>query len=1167
MALSLILFSFKENSFCEYNLKNASKKIEREGRFLLSHIQKIDFKDFESFDNLKNITFAFVDDKLIYWNNNYIPPEFIYDMEIKNDFGLTHNLTGWYLYTSAKRNDTTIYLLKKIKAEYQVNNYFLNNSESFINCENTIFSNSEEETGINIYNLSGDFLLNLSQTDHTETNSHFDDYLKLLYIIITALLIVIFILNVFLFVTRKKIIYIVISFLATATIIAINYFTLLFVNNFNIYYSIISILFSIALLSTTPVLKFLPQKKTIALHPLFIILITIFFFLCSWIMHNLLSSDFAKSTEFSVVTYFSSTITFLLIIIINASMFVFIRSIFNNGAKINIPWYISFFLVLLTSFGFYTITNLNTLVFIYTCTFSLLILFLYEIRKIFIRNKFLNYFFITLLLSLLTSAIYNISSNSQTKEIHKTIAETISICDDEILEKEISFKNPKIQTDNLIVTEIFDSVSTPENDIYISEYITDKYLDRLKLNYEIQITICRENELIEIQPEGDIFNCIEYFNSIVEDFAIETIDSVLYNVKTNTESLYYIYRIDYTNPELPEEQASVFIEFISSNIPEGLGYPELLIDSRANKINLSGFSIANYSNSNLIYKFGDYDYTTTIPESFFTNRNNFLEENNYIHYSIKNSDGIYVIVSKPKQTFSTKTFVFSITFLIFTFLSAIFFIIFRFNKVKSTFTQSFSTRLQIFIITTLTISFSILAFFTLLYIDQKNRQTIENQLTERTNSVLIELQHKLDNINSLNQTEPEVLHNLLRKFSLVFFSDINLYNTDGRLIATSRPEIFDNYLQSDLINREAYNAIYNDNKLHFITNEKIGTLRYFSSYSPLLLNDPEPAGIINLPYFARQSEINRSFFKMISYIINIYVIIGILGTILAILFSGYLIRPLRILQQKMSKVRIDKKNEQFNWKRKDEIGALIHEYNKMVQKLEQSADLIKKNERESAWRENAQQIAHEIKNPLTPMRLNVQYLEKSYKNNDPDFASKLDQVSNSLIKQIEVLNNVAEDFSNMSKAKNRKMEKIDLQKVIETSVSTFDKRKNISITTLYLPDSDVFFVCGFEKDLLRVFNNLIKNAMQALSANENGKISILTIKDGKFIKVTVSDNGKGIPEEMQNKIFQPYFTTKSSGTGLGLAIVKTIMNEIGGEITYESTIDKGTIFTLQFLTK
>ena len=233
----------------------------------------------------------------------------------------------------------------------------------------------------------------------------------------------------------------------------------------------------------------------------------------------------------------------------------------------------------------------------------------------------------------------------------------------------------------------------------------------------------------------------------------------------------------------------------------------------------------------------------------------------------------------------------------------------------------------------------------------------------------------------------------------------------------------------------------------------------------------------------------------------------------------------------------------------------------MVDKLEQSAELLKHSERESAWREVARQIAHEIKNPLTPMKLNVQYLERAYSEEDPASKDKIRSISKSLIQQIDTLDKVAEMFSDFAISNVRKFDKVDIVKVINSAAALFKNYKNININIDHIEKA--YYIKAAEKDMVRVFNNLIKNAVQSLENTQAGMIDISVIKAVSNIEVRITDNGKGIDDEFKSKVFQPYFTTKSGGTGLGLAIVKNIMNEIGGSISFEST-ENGTTFFLKF---
>jgi nitrogen fixation/metabolism regulation signal transduction histidine kinase len=296
----------------------------------------------------------------------------------------------------------------------------------------------------------------------------------------------------------------------------------------------------------------------------------------------------------------------------------------------------------------------------------------------------------------------------------------------------------------------------------------------------------------------------------------------------------------------------------------------------------------------------------------------------------------------------------------------------------------------------------------------------------------------------------------------------------------------------------------------------------------------------------------------------LFVILGIIATLLALFLSKILIKPLAVLQKSLATIQIEKPNTKIEWNIDDEIGKLIKEYNKMIDKLEQSTALLKQSERESAWREIAQQIAHEIKNPLTPMKLNVQYLEKAYLESDPKFDEKMKSISASLITQIETLDKVAEMFSDFAKTNRKNFEKVNLLEIVKSSASLFHNNSFFKIEITYEKNKSDYFILAFEKDILRVFNNLIKNAIQSLEGKPSGKVEVVLTSDENQIVVQVIDNGKGIKDKEKSNIFQPYFTTKTGGTGLGLAIVKNIMAEIGGEISFESSPETGTCFILKF---
>jgi len=451
----------------------------------------------------------------------------------------------------------------------------------------------------------------------------------------------------------------------------------------------------------------------------------------------------------------------------------------------------------------------------------------------------------------------------------------------------------------------------------------------------------------------------------------------------------------------------------------------------------------------------------------------------------------------------------------------------------------------------------------LIYLIKLNNDKNNEILSEKSHSVLIELEHKLANEEALNEEIKPFLSELLYKFSLVFFSDINLYNTTGELLASSRPEIFDNGLISEQMNSQAYYQLSYNHKLLFIHNENISNQEYLSAYLPFRNANNKLIAYLNLPYFAKQTELKADIFTFLVAFINIYVILIALSIFIALIISRHITKPLQFIREKLGSLNLTKTNEKIIWNKKDEIGNLIFEYNRMIDELSESANLLAKSEREGAWRDMAKQVAHEIKNPLTPMKLSVQYLKKAWDEDAPDFSDRLKRFSQTLIEQIDTLSQIATEFSDFAKMPISDNEQIDISQIINSSILLFSDYPKITIN--FKPQTDKkFFINADKKQILRVFNNLLKNSVQALRHVEKGEINIYIKSTSDNIIVKISDNGIGIPKNQFDKIFTPSFTTKSHGMGLGLAIVKNIVNNSGGNIYFESVEDVGTTFTISF---
>ena len=315
-------------------------------------------------------------------------------------------------------------------------------------------------------------------------------------------------------------------------------------------------------------------------------------------------------------------------------------------------------------------------------------------------------------------------------------------------------------------------------------------------------------------------------------------------------------------------------------------------------------------------------------------------------------------------------------------------------------------------------------------------------------------------------------------------------------------------------------------------------------------------------YFSRIKSSINSFIKNNLLIILLIIILFLLAIVIAVVISGKITKPLRLIQKKFREIELGKKNEPISYESQDEIGSLVKEYNRMVAELSKSAELLAKSERESAWREMAKQIAHEIKNPLTPMKLSVQHLQKAWKDKAPNWDEHLSRVSKTLIKQIDTLSAIATGFSNFAQIPKANNEVVDSIVIIKNSVNLFEDTKNIKVT-IDLHQNKRVNVFADKEQLLQVFNNLIKNAIQAIPDNVEGLIKIELFTSENTLKVKVVDNGKGISDELKDKLFTPNFTTKTSGMGLGLTIAKNIVENANGTIWFETEIGKGTTFFVE----
>ena len=387
----------------------------------------------------------------------------------------------------------------------------------------------------------------------------------------------------------------------------------------------------------------------------------------------------------------------------------------------------------------------------------------------------------------------------------------------------------------------------------------------------------------------------------------------------------------------------------------------------------------------------------------------------------------------------------------------------------------------------------------------------------------------------------------------------NLYDLEGNLIKMSKSSVentrIDNYLSTEIL-KQLNESV---SKRYVEKNKRLGG-NYRSSYVMLTGNNTKPLGILNVPYFdddtLNEAQLNE-FLIRLSYA---YIVMILVAIAFAYFVSKYITKSLQTIREKMKGTRLEKSNQKIKLVGASlEVSALVESYNSMIDDLEESARKLATSERKQAWREMAKQVAHEIKNPLTPMRLSVQSFQQKFDPKDPGVHKKVDEYSKTLIQQIDTLSSIASAFSNFAKMPVQKLELLNVVEVVELALDIF-------------PDSDIEFTSNesqinvdFDRSqLIRIITNLVKNAIQSIPVDRSPQISIIISSNDTDVAIQVKDNGNGITESIERKIFEPRFTTKTSGMGLGLPMIKNIIETYNGSISFSTLIGEGSEFTVRF---
>jgi signal transduction histidine kinase len=390
---------------------------------------------------------------------------------------------------------------------------------------------------------------------------------------------------------------------------------------------------------------------------------------------------------------------------------------------------------------------------------------------------------------------------------------------------------------------------------------------------------------------------------------------------------------------------------------------------------------------------------------------------------------------------------------------------------------------------------------------------------------------------------------------------IAIFDLRGQYKLSSNFELMDSLEIPDNVNYSILKQLSTGNSRAF-TDKTFGDGQYVLAYWYFNDQKGKPLLVTNVVYeksYDRLSQMN----KFLRELAQSYILVFALAAAVSYLLSRYITRSLETITKRIRKVELGKHNEPIEWKEKDEIGALVTEYNRMLHELELSAEKLARSERESAWREMAQQVAHEIKNPLTPMKLRMQQLVKTWDNKAPDFDEKLKNFSQSMIEQIDALTRIANEFSHFAKMPKPQVEPVDIYMLTKSVVDLYSEKEHTRITFRIVNPGNRNLMLDRDQTI-RVLNNLITNAIQAVPSDREAIIDVCVRGTSAGVLIRVNDNGTGISESQRSKIFVPNFTTKSTGTGLGLAMVRSMVSHVGGSVYFRSREGKGASFFVFF---
>jgi two-component system, NtrC family, nitrogen regulation sensor histidine kinase NtrY len=707
------------------------------------------------------------------------------------------------------------------------------------------------------------------------------------------------------------------------------------------------------------------------------------------------------------------------------------------------------------------------------------------------------------------------------------------------------------------------------SDVFIQSRITSPFLGKDAIRQKI-----RQVYLPTYFNKYDV--AIRMFNSIGEPVDLETIPLSDFLSRFDQDA----YRTQYdgirfiNNPEsdvaqrylviIPINRAGItgshiIIELsLKKVIPENV-YPELLVDySYQQFYRTQDLSYAVYANKKPVFTSGEFNYDRFFDSRLFGEPelyNRGLLFSDYFHIGVEDQEGRIAIVSSRRTPFTHQlaNFSFFLTLGLLILLILIFFQgVFQYFKGSRLF---FSARIQLYLNLAFFIPLLIVSVSTLSLTSRSSQQQLNDEYLNKSRAFGQQMTNALNEDLSSGIGDNTTVESRLTMLAKLSNLDANIFDPSGILMATSQPLIYERNLLSVYINPMAYGRIKAGETL-FVESEKVGRLEYFVSYAVLKsAKNGRLMGILGIPFFQSAYALEKVQSVILINILNIFALIFILLLLLSYIVAERLTYPLRFITQSLRRTSLTKMNTPLTWPAHDEIGFMVKEYNAMLYKLSESKSELEQTQREKAWREIAQQVAHEIKNPLTPMKLTLQQLERAL-HSGVNSNEKTQKAIAALLGQVDTLDQIASSFSGFVKMPEPVIQQVELVSIVKRVVD------------LHSPTGEIIFktavreawIAGDAQLLSRTFSNIILNGIQAAVPGHPINIEVVIEVVNSICTIAFRDNGKGIDPAIADRVFVPHFSTKKSGSGLGLAIAKQGIEQMNGKIWFETKPGQGTTF-------